>query len=258
MDGQRETHESYGMLQISRSQYGGAVSLFGSSIKHSNVIRLRVSTGEVSRSLNSDFYLASPMTKDTFVEVEMSYSQFAEAITSLNMGSGVPVTIRQQGEHRFERPPFVDKETQFKTEYMDKAENLLSSVQHGMEIVDGLLAQKKPLNKADKEEISSVLGNTLRVLTDSMPFLQKRFMEQMEKTSQEAKAEVEAFVQNKLNQIAIAAIGENQNLLSEYHEEYLKLDQSADGYDEEQDCFEEELEETDEPNQGISFGMEMR
>ena len=37
----KETHPSYGMLQFSRTT-GGKTSLFGSSIKHKDTIRLKV------------------------------------------------------------------------------------------------------------------------------------------------------------------------------------------------------------------------
>lgn len=244
----KEKHESYGMLQLSRSQYGGAVSLFGSSIEHENVIRLRICKGEVDRHLSKEWYYTSLSNEDTFVEAEMSYSQFAEAITSLNMGGGVPITIRQQGEMRFERPPFEPKEVTFKNEYFKRAEGLIESIGNGMETVNELLNQKKPLNKAEKDEITSVLENAYRTLTNGLPFMQSMYMEQMDKTTMEAKGEIEAFLQNKINQIAMTAIGENheqfiaeskQNMLTEHTE-----NESVD----------EEMEYEEEPYHGMSMG----
>lgn len=235
MNREKECHESYGMMQISRSQYSGNVSLFGSSIQHNNVIKLRISKGDVTRSLNTDHYHASLLSEDTFVEVEMSYSQFAEAVTSLNMGSGVPVTIRQQGEQRFERPLFIDKETQYKSEYLEKAERLLEEINDNQQVIETLLEQKKPLNKSEKDEILSSISQVQRTIASSMPFLQKCFMEQMDKISQESKAEVESFIQTKMNQIAISAIGENNaNQLTS-----------------------SEMTEEDEQEQEQGFGMEM-
>ena len=54
-------------------------------------------------------------------EVEMSYSQFAEAIISMNMGSGIPVTIRWT-EKDGKIPPcdFVNKREQFADEFKEK------------------------------------------------------------------------------------------------------------------------------------------
>ena len=81
-------HPSYGMLSFHRV-HGAATPLFGSSVQHRDTIRLTLKEGEVKRSLNTDWYFGG---KQLF-EVEMSLSQFAELITSLNMGDGIPVTI---------------------------------------------------------------------------------------------------------------------------------------------------------------------
>ena len=94
----KERHPSYGMLQFNRTS-GGKTALFGSSIQHSDTIMMRLRQGEVSRDINNDWFFGA----DVIVEVEMSYSQFAECITSMNMGSGVPVTIRYiKGQGRIE------------------------------------------------------------------------------------------------------------------------------------------------------------
>lgn len=45
--------------------------------------------GEVTRELSNDFYYGG----NEIVEVKMSYSQFAELITSMNQGTGVLVTL---------------------------------------------------------------------------------------------------------------------------------------------------------------------
>lgn len=85
----RKTHPAYGMLSFSR-RTGGKQSLFGSSIEHKDVIAMTLRHGEVDRQLNRDWYHGT----EVIAEVEMSYAQFAEAITSMNIGTGVPVTIR--------------------------------------------------------------------------------------------------------------------------------------------------------------------
>ena len=81
--GKCTTHPAYGMLSFSRRS-GGKQSLFGSSIEHKDVIAMTLRHGEVTRNLSSDWYHGT----EVIAEVEMSYAQFAEAITSMNMGSG--------------------------------------------------------------------------------------------------------------------------------------------------------------------------
>lgn len=91
---EKKQHPSYGMIRFARSSIGGSgTALFGSSIMHNNVIRLSISKGMMEREGNEDWFLAGTDINDMIVEVEMSYTQFAEAITSLNIGEGIPVTI---------------------------------------------------------------------------------------------------------------------------------------------------------------------
>lgn len=57
---------------------------------HADTIAMTLYHADITRRLHSDSIHGS----ERIVEVEMSYSQFAGAITSMNMGSRVPVTIR--------------------------------------------------------------------------------------------------------------------------------------------------------------------
>ena len=119
-----EKHPSYGMLLFSRRS-GGTTPLFGSSIQHKDIIALTLKHGEVSRLLNSDKYFGDKV----IAEVEMSYSQFAEAITSLNVGDGVPVTIRYTEKDGYVKErPFVDKRKQFETEFSEHLDEVKSGL----------------------------------------------------------------------------------------------------------------------------------
>lgn len=89
---EKKEHPSYGIIRIARSSVSGrGTALFGSSIMHNNVIRLTITPGVMERDANEDRFFPKERMKDRLIEVEMSYTQFAEAITSLNMGQGVPV-----------------------------------------------------------------------------------------------------------------------------------------------------------------------
>lgn len=82
------THPAFGIINFTRTN-GGDPWLFGSAIENENKICLRISRGIEERTLSHDFRYA----KQRIVEVEMSYSQFAECISSMNRGEGVPCTI---------------------------------------------------------------------------------------------------------------------------------------------------------------------
>jgi len=214
--GEKTTHPSYGMLSFSR-RTGGKTPLFGSSIEHSDTIAMTLRHGEITRGLNTDWYYGDK----TIAEVEMSYSQFAECITSMNMGSGVPVTIRwTEKDGRITPCDFVNKKEQFQNELkerLDEANEISKSLAKEVsEIFD-----KKTLNKSDKQEIMNKINHMIAQVSSNVSFTYDCFNEQMDKTVAEAKGEIEAFCQNKINSIA-------QSTLVEHRDDLLLLENPVD------------------------------
>lgn len=196
-----EKHPSYGLIGITRT-YGGDNVLFGSSIKHNNTITLRISRAEYHRDLHHDSFYE----RDGIIEVSMSNSQFAELITSANIGGGVPCTIRRMGKELVEPCPFKDKREQFTEELNNDLNKINKTSNEIISQVTQLFEEKKTLNKADKEAILSKLYTLNTQLNANSKFVYEMFQEQMDKTVKEAKGEVEAFVMNKINSMASEAL----------------------------------------------------
>ena len=194
-------HESYGMLGFARCQTTGS-ALYGSSIKHTNIIRLELKTSECERSLNKNYYYGR---KKLFV-VDMSMSQYAELISSMNCGDGIPVTIRELNGKMVEDWPYVN-ETKihydaFKKEYKELNAKALDLV----ETLTERFKSTKPLGKKEKEEILSTLRQFQYDLDENNDFRDTQFRRHMEKVTADAKAEVESFFDNKLRSIAVNKI----------------------------------------------------
>lgn len=215
--GVRTTHPSYGTLLFSR-RTGAKEALFGSSIQHRDTICMTLHHASIERGLNRDWIHGDKV----IAEVEMSYSQFAEAITSMNIGTGIPVTVRYT-EKDGNIPPcdFVSKREQFEDEFKLQRENATRLSAELIQEVTELFNQKGTLKKADKEEILRKLNNLKMDIGINTDFIVNQFNEQMDKTVTEAKGEIEAFCQNKINAIASAA-------LVEHREEFRKLESPVD------------------------------
>lgn len=215
--GTRTSHPSYGTLLFNRA-YGGKTPLFGSSIEHSNVITMELRHADITRGSNRDDIFGNK----SIVKVEMSYSQFAEAITSFGQGTGIPVTIRYT-EKDGEIPPcdFVSKREQFTGEFKEQADKAMEKSKELINEVAELFSTKKTLTKADKENILKKLNMLNYDIGCNLDFIADQFNEQMDKTVMEAKGEIESFCQNKINAIANAS-------LVEHREEFLKLENPVD------------------------------
>lgn len=87
--GSSERHESYGQVSFNRISCTPPLDLYGSNLKHGNIISLSIRRSTKNRNLNRDTYYGG----EEIVEVKLSSAQFAELLTSLNVGSGVPCTI---------------------------------------------------------------------------------------------------------------------------------------------------------------------
>lgn len=196
----REFHDSFGVLKFSRIHRGGNTQLFGSSIKHSDTIIMTVSTASVERELNQDWVT----DEDKILECEMSYSQFAEAITSMNIGVGTPVTLRStQLIPHIESCDFVGKRTQFEEEFKRNMRKQNETVDTLINSVSNIFDAKKPLNKSDRENILNLLNKLQMAVGCNQEFIFTQFNRQMDKTVNEAKGEIEAFMQNKINAIGL-------------------------------------------------------
>ena len=186
---------------------GGKTPLFGSSIEHSNVITMELRHAKIERGLNRDWVYG----KAPIVEIEMSYSQFAEAITSFGCGSGIPCTIRYtEKDGMIPECDFVSKREQFTDEFKGKTKDAMNESQQLIQDVTDLFSQKKALTKADKEAVISKLRKLSMDLGCTLDFIADQFNKQMDKTVMEAKGEIESFCQNKINAIASAALVEHR------------------------------------------------
>jgi hypothetical protein len=209
--GERHIHPSFGMLCFNR-QSGGSPYLFGSSIKHHDKINLVLKRGEYDRHLNQNWYFG---TEELF-EVEMSYTQFVELITHMNMGDGVPVTLKRVNHKAMPECPYHNPLDVHREEYKEHLEDVYSDSKELIKTVEGKFKEKKSFNKKEQEEILSMLRRISQNIGTNQEFQLSQFNEQMDNTVAESKGEIEAFMQHKMYQIAQQALVENpESILKE-------------------------------------------
>ena len=204
-DEKPKKHPSYGMLGFYRYQGSSARPLFGSSIKHNNLIRLVLKEGSVRRDLHRDWYYGDK----TLYEVEMSATQFADLISNMNCGDGVPVTIlRTENNWQIPECPFESKGEMHLKEFAESIDENSEYIKKSIDIMESLLS-KKSVTKKDREEILDLLYKVKMDINSNRKFQLRQFQEQMANTTVEAKGEIEAFFQNKLLTIAQQSMVEN-------------------------------------------------
>lgn len=198
-------HESFGMLQISRVSSSKAENFFGSSVKHHHFIRLAICRGVKLRNLSRDWY----MDDGLIVEVKMSANQFAEAITSLNMGCGTPVTLHYvQGEGMKAQCPEEHRRELFQNEFQDVCKDVAGNIEKLSKRADEILSGRGVMKATEREELRKSIENLHLQIRNSMPFVASQFNEQMDKTVQEGKGEIEAFFTGAIHKAGLEALQE--------------------------------------------------
>ena len=211
-----EKHESYGMLGFSRVTINPPTNLFGSSIKHGNLITLRIHQAERRRDYQRDWISAG----ERLIEIQMSASQFADAITSMNIGDGVPVTIEyvkgdtwDKDKRQFrDSPPEVDFKTKAQGELKSEMEEMAERINELSKDAKEILERKGTTIKAgEKEKLLRDLEYLVQEVRSNIPFAHQCFTEAVEKTVTEAKGEIDATYQTMRERLGDKALAEHKH-----------------------------------------------
>lgn len=208
-----ERHPAYGQVGISRCQ--GQTKLFGSALDyHGSFIKLTVRRCERRHSLHRDWYFG----RGEIVEVWMSHAQFAEMITTPNVGMGVPCTIRfhstKPGPGEI---PRIADEVRTEAEkvvegFKEDQTRIVGTLHEKMAEAAVILDKKGGINKGDREAIRDLLEFVIREVELNRPFAVKSFQEAAEKVVTQSKAEVEALVGMTLRRLGLTKLSELHEL----------------------------------------------
>jgi hypothetical protein len=214
------THPSYGVVCISRTTGGpGARNLFGSPLAHHyGTIRLTIGAAKWIHDLHHDRYQGTSL-RGEHIEIEMSAAQFADMITSLNMGSGTPCTIRRLTGVNVPPPPDLPTEAEhIRDNFEGSLDKYRAKARTYRKKIEELTAK---LSTKAKEEIRIALDVIEDQLSSNVPFVVKQFQEATTRITTSAKAEVDAFVTGVVRAAGLEAIagGKLPSLLSKGSED---------------------------------------
>jgi len=201
-----ETHPAYGLLSFHRIT-GHPGKLYGSHLdSHHGFIQMRLARGRLQREGTKDWHFGS--NRGEFVEVNMSPAQFAELITTMNMGSGTPCTVVRFNGEAVEKipedhvPEQVNIRNSFEKEIRKKTQKLRANEAR----LEEILSKKGGLTKKDRNEIRELYGRMLLHFEANAGFAVQCFSEATEKVVVEAKANVDNFVTGALTKLGLDAL----------------------------------------------------
>ena len=205
---EKHKHPSYGQLRFSRVNSTGD-DFYGSELRQDNYIIMELVPSEIDRTLTCDSYFGHGIP---LARVRMTANQFAELLTSMNHGSGVPVTIEIIAQtkvddcHKHEsRKEFVHRK------FEDRMKEFAKSLAEKQNRVKELTA-KKTLSKADQQEMNILVTWLTQEVASNIPFFAKCFQETMDVVVNEAKSEVENAIQHKITTLGLAELHRQNGL----------------------------------------------
>ena len=198
----RTEHPSYGQLEINRVSSNKRTPLYGTANECKETIQLKINTSVHNRDLNRDWHFGT----ETLIMVEMSPAQFAEAITSLNMGSGTPCTIRRiKGIGQIEDPPYKADRDVFDKEFQEDVKNVMAQMDTLVNEA-AELRNKKVVSKKDVAHLLNQLQGIRQEIQSNMPFVVNSFSEHMGNVVSSAKIEFESFAEGKIRSAGLEAL----------------------------------------------------
>jgi len=192
-------HPSYGILRFGRVQ-GTPESLFGTHLHPQNFIQMELNRGEHIRDNGADYYFP----KESLVRCWMSNSQFAEMITSMNAGSGVPVTIRQFNGDDLPYPPEQEVGTKTIHNYFkERMKGFSKDIKENRKDIEDILNKSGTINKGDKKKLKGIFDKMLMEVESNIPFFLEQYEESSQKIVENAKTEIDSFVTHMAMKIGI-------------------------------------------------------
>jgi len=197
------THESFAQMSIHRVQSARGETMYGSDLKHSTFIRMDLFHSSHRRGLSHNWYHAEKL----IASVEMSQNQFSELITSMNMGDGVPVTLkRTERDGEMENPVLLNVADLHKDEFKETVKSITKDSAELLNKMKTVLGGSGTVKKADRNELIHDLEMVLQGIQSNMPYMENCFDEAMDNVVTDAKGTIEAFYQKRVIDAGLKAL----------------------------------------------------
>lgn len=194
-----------GTISWSRPYFGAPQPMFGSAIKTSHSVCIRIDRAHVIRHGDAADTSILPDNRP-YIEVEMTPLQWAEFLTCGGQSEGVPCTITRVGGKSMSRP----EEESVADSYLEATNEHFDEFSDGIKRFEKQLSDAidsgKPMSKTQMKELLQNMKWFRQNSVANLEFLRTRFMEEMGKIVVKAKTEVNAYAESRLRDLGIKCL----------------------------------------------------
>lgn len=182
-----EDHPAFGVAVVTRSS-GTGRALFQSDLLHNETIHLSIRRAQRSRNLIRDWVFP----RREIVEVEMSLAQWGSLVSSIGIGSGVPVTIRSVDQALVPALPYEPRIAEAVAETKQTVQRLMKDARASFDKLKSAFEGKKGVKevRAAMDRHESSLRNT----ESNAGFAIKQVTEATEQVVAQGKSDIEAHI----------------------------------------------------------------
>lgn len=207
---EKESHKHPAFGQIIFNRTNGSANFYGSELEQHNYITMEIHSSEIQRELTQDRYYAYGIP---LIKIRLSSGQFAEMITNMNCGSGVPCTIERLDGKKVEELPKQESRKEFvHRKFEDRMKMFADKIREQQNQAKELV-KKKTLSKDDMHQLQMHLNWLTQEVEGNIPFFAKCFQETMDEVVFEAKTEIENAIMHKVTTMGLNALHEENKLL---------------------------------------------
>lgn len=189
-----EQHPGWVLVGASRVSAGPpGAALFDSDIRHQHYVVVRVKRAARNRDLNHDWKYGIGVP---IVEFAMSEAQWASFVSSMNTGDGVPATLEWDATLDNPEVPRVPYEPRLQVS-MGEVHDAASKA--GEQIAKAFAAYKEKKTVDNLRSLEAAIRN----MTPNLDYAAQTLGEHAENVVQRARADIEAFVVQKAQQLGL-------------------------------------------------------
>lgn len=204
-----QTDKSWGMIGAARVSCSGREH-FQSDVKNTNYITLTIKQAKKSRELKRDWVMGD----EIICQVSLTPLQWADMLTNMNVGDGVPCTI--EFTQRDGSVPYKPEPKRLDTILCERSEEIDSAVSAVQEVQQKIkdLVSGRRLSKTIGDELLHKLAQSVSIFeSNGSAFAKTRATEEIASMVVQAKAAVGAYIDDKIYQTGLTELARQKGLL---------------------------------------------
>jgi hypothetical protein len=179
--------ESAALIAFRKTQCTEA-NLFDVPYPVRGYITLQISKARINRSTYDVYH----MNEEELIEVKMSYSQFAEAITNMNIGCGIPCTLNYLNGKKI---PDIESQIHEIDLFEDDIVDNLESIYQKLHDIKQTISSSK-MAKGTQSNLMIQCNQLGNILKDRLPFIEKVYLEKLSKLKSKLKTDIASWVEH--------------------------------------------------------------